>query len=211
MKYEAILFDLDGTLIHTTHLYADACIAAMEKMGLPFTLEDFNRLYPQGTSFRDWILERGGTESLVTHGRKVRDEAYEDLLRTHSSFLDGAEELLKFLADHPTGIITGSWRSYVHAIDEKLGVSKHVGTVITADDMEPYYKPHPHGLFLACDALGVDPEKCIYIGDQSFDVEAAKAAKMKAALIHGPHTPKNIEHDADHTLTSIAELQALIV
>jgi pyrophosphatase PpaX len=48
---------------------------------------------------------------------------------------------------------------------------------ITADDVE-HHKPHPEPLLKVAQILGVDPKKCVYIGDTSIDQSAAKAAGM---------------------------------
>lgn len=207
MKYDSVLFDLDGTLISTTHLYEQACIAGMRAIGLEFSSDDFKRLYPTGYSMAGWIVEKGGRAEQLETVRAARDVVYHDLLSTQSEFCPGALELLEFLRDHPTGVITNSWRSYLDAIHKKLAIYDHLKEIVTADDMGDFYKPHPHGLLITADKLGADPEKSIYVGDQIFDLEAARAAGMTACLIYGPHSPKGAEKHADLVVESLAELQ----
>ncbi len=206
MNYDAILFDLDGTLVDTIDLYKEACLGALGGAGLQFTEEDFVRMYPTGCSFNDWILHGGGKQEQVPELRDIRDNTYCNLLREHTVFLDGAEDLLTSLAARPMAIVTGSWKRYVDAIDEKLTVSSRVGHLITADDLGDFHKPHPHGLFLAADRLGVDPTKCLYVGDQMFDVGASRAAGMKSCCIISRHTPKQAVQEADMVVRSLPEL-----
>lgn len=206
MKFSAILFDLDGTLIRTTHLYEEACIKAMHAVGLPATSEEFSRLYPLGNSTECWIKEAGGDPSLLDTVRTIRDRNYHELLRTRSEFLPEALALLDGLSTTPTAAVTNSWRSYLDSIHECIGLYDHVSDIVTADDTKPFYKPHPHGLLLAADRLGIDPKQCAYVGDQPFDLHAAKAAGMHACLIHGQHTPKEIEKEADTVLESLGDL-----
>ena len=210
MKFDAILFDLDGTLIQTTHLYEEACIAGMRSIGLEFSPEDFKRLYPTGYSMASWITEKGGDASRLEDVRAARDIVYHELLATRSEFAPGALEILEFLRDHPTGVITNSWRSYLDAIQKKLAIYDFLKEIVTADDMGDFYKPHPHGLLLTADRLGADPENSIYVGDQIFDLQAARAAGMTACLIYGPHTPEGAEKHADLIVESLVELQAKI-
>lgn len=106
----------------------------------------------------------------------------------------------------PRAIVTGSHRSYVEAIEQCLPLSKYFPTIITADEMDPYFKPHPHGLFLAAQAFGVEPEQCVYIGDQVFDMEAARNAKMPNILIAREFTPAYARDSADRVITSLGEL-----
>ena len=210
MKFKAVLFDLDGTLIHTTHLYEEACIVGMRAIGLDFSAEDFRRLYPQSMGMRSWISEKGGDPDRLDEVRAARDLVYHELLATRTEFCPGALDLLKFLEKHPTGVITNSWRSYLDAIHKCLGLYDHVTQIVTADEMGDLSKPHPHGLLLTADKLGVDPEDCVYVGDQIFDLHAAKAAGMQAYLVHGSHTPKHGPDHADHVLESLDDLTRLL-
>lgn len=210
MNYDAILFDLDGTLVDTIDLYKQACLSTLGNAGLRFTAEDFDRLYPVGCSFNDWILQGGGKENQIADLRKTRDSTYCELLRTEASFLHGAEELLTSLAGRRMSIITGSWNSYVDAIDDKLRVRRHMEYVVTADDMGDFHKPHPHGLFLAADQMGVDPKSCLYIGDQMFDVGASRAAGMTSCCLVSRHTPAQAIKEADMVVRSLPELQSLL-
>lgn len=208
MTYDAILFDLDGTLVDTITLYKRACIQALEHGGLRFSSEDFDRLYPMGTSFNDWIMRIGGKEEQTPFLRAKRDDAYCELLRQHTVFYDGATDLLRSIGNHPSAIVTGSWKRYVDAIDALLNVTTHVDHLVTADDLGDFHKPHPHGLLLAADSLRVDPSRCLYVGDQMFDVGAAKAAGMTSCCIVTGHTPKQAIAEADFVVRSLPELQS---
>lgn len=207
MKFDAILFDLDGTLIDTTHLYEEACIAGMRAIGVEFSSEDFSRLYPLSYSMTGWITEKGGDVRRLDEVRTARDIVYHELLETQSEYCDGAIELLEFLKDHPTGVITNSWRSYLDAIHKKLSIYDHLTEIVTADEMGDFCKPHPHGLLMTADKLKADPKNSVYIGDQIFDLEAAKAAGMTACLVYGSHSPAGAETHADMVVESLAELQ----
>lgn len=207
MKFDSVLFDLDGTLIHTTHLYERACIEGMRSIGLDFTKDDFKRLYPTGYSMGNWIKDKGGDPARLEEVRTARDVVYHELLSTESEYCHGAIELLDFLREHPTGVITNSWRSYLDAIHKKLGIYDRLTEIVTADDMGDYYKPHPHGLLVTADKLGVEPGKSVYVGDQIFDLEAARRAGMTACLVRGPHSPEGAEKHADMVVESLAELQ----
>lgn len=209
MRFQGVFFDLDGTLIHTTHLYADACIAGMRALGLEFTMDDFKRLYPTGGSMAAWIEEKGGDPGRLEEVRTARDIVYHDLLSTQTEFMDGAPELLKRLSGR-TGVVTNSWRTYLDAIHRCISLYDHLEHVVTADDMGDFYKPHPHGLLVVADRVKAQPEKSAYVGDQIFDLKAAKAAGMTAILIHGPHTPGEAPEHADIVVKSLQELETYL-
>lgn len=207
MEFSSVLFDLDGTLIHTTHLYEEACVKGMQAIGITFTAEDFRHHYPKGYSMHSWIEAKGGDPARLEEVRIARDAVYHELLATKSEYCDGAMDLLTFLEGHPTGVITNSWRSYLDAIHRKLAIYDHLTEIITADDMGDLCKPHPHGLLLTADRLKADPAASIYVGDQIFDLEAARAAGMTACLVRGPHSPEGAEKHADLVVESLRELQ----
>ncbi len=159
---------------------------------------------------KNWIIEKGGKKEQLEDVRAARDNVYHHLLATKTEFCPGTLELLAFLRDHPTGVITNSWRSYLDAINKKIAIYDHFKEIVTADDMGDFYKPHPHGLLLTTEKLGVDPKKSVYVGDQIFDLQAAKAAGMTACLIYGPHSPQGAEKHADMVVESLVELQSML-
>lgn len=206
MKYDAILFDLDGTLVNTIHVYKEACTRAMAKGGITLSEEEFERLYPLGVGFNEWIIKLGGTEEQVPALRSLRDDMYCDLLTKHTKMYDGTKEILDAIHDRPSAIVTGSWKRYVDAIDVLHNITPQVDILVTADNLGDFHKPHPHGLLLATDALQVDPKRCIYIGDQMFDVGAARAAGMTSCCIVTDHTPTQAIDEADIVVQSLPEL-----
>lgn len=179
----------------------------MESIGITFTSEDFRHHYPKGYSMHSWIEAKGGDASRLEEVRVMRDLVYHELLATKSEYCAGAMDLLTFLKGHPTGVITNSWRSYLDAIHRKLAIYDHLTEIVTADDMGDLCKPHPHGLLLTADRLGADPATSVYVGDQIFDLEAARAAGMTACLIRGPHSPDGAEKHADLVVESLCDLQ----
>ncbi len=210
MKYEALLFDLDGTLIESIDLYAEACSHAFSAFDMHLSRKTFQEGYARGVGLEHWIEELGGDLATLTKLREKRDHTYIQLLREHTSFLPGAETLLSRTRHIPRAIVTGSWRTYIDAIHEKIQIGDHFEHIVTVDDMLPYYKPHPHGFLLAADRLGVDPEACLVIGDQTFDIDAAKAGGMRSCLIATKHTPEHARGTADHEVTSVHELSELL-
>ncbi|MFA6523755.1 MAG: HAD family phosphatase [Candidatus Peribacteraceae bacterium] len=210
MKYRALLFDLDGTLVNSIDLYGEAVIEAFRSIGIAVGKEHFREWYGRAMHFRDWIAEFGYTEDDVPLLRRSRDEHYIALLKEKVTWCKGAEEALNFLYGKiPLGLITGSWKSYTDAIDERLGDNRYFQTIITSDDMGKFMKPHPHGLLLAADRLKVKPEDCLYVGDQLFDVEAAQAAGMPCCIVHGKFTPDEAIQKADIVVKSMRELKAV--
>lgn len=210
MRYKAVLFDLDGTLINTIDLYAKAVIEAITSYGIPATEEMFRQWYMAGTRFEEIFAEHNLSSKEVPEFRRKRDARYVELL-CKTGWQDGAVDILQSLKGKvPLGIVTGSWRRYIDPIEQCLQISSYVDIIITADDMEPFHKPHPHSLFLASERLQVEPENAIYIGDQRFDLIAARAAKMPNCLVISNHTPLDATQYADYTVSELRELHDIL-
>jgi phosphoglycolate phosphatase len=206
MRWQALLFDLDGTLIRSVELYAMALQHACSKVDFSLTNERFWQIY-WGNAHLPELLASANLSTHEEEVRSARDNKYTDLLRKKIVWYPDAEPCLKALpSDIPKAVITGSWQSYVDAIEERLPLSQYFQCIVTADNTRPYGKPHPHGLLMTADRLGVEPEQCIYIGDQGFDVQAANAADMTSCLIQRDVTGQGAEKDADIVITSLEQL-----
>ncbi|MEK7590797.1 MAG: HAD family phosphatase [Patescibacteria group bacterium] len=211
MKYSAILFDLDGTLMNTIKLYERAVIDTIRGYGATLTPRRFAEIYRSGDSISEWIREFGIDPEKKHEIRSGRDKRYMELLRTSVEWYPGAELLLRTLqVSSPLGLVTGSWKTYLEAIEERLPFHNHFETIVTADDMGAFPKPHPHALLLAADRLSIDPKTSVYIGDQSFDIAAAKSAGMKSILVETEYTPEDAGKNADFVVKSLREIQKIL-
>lgn len=207
MKFDAIIFDLDGTLVETIGLYEQALIGAFQEFGGTMTPENYLHSYQSGKHIRDLMSDFDINPSKEQALREKRDGLYIDLLKQKTVWLDGAESLLQKTKMYPRAIVTGSWKSYVEAINESIGLLSHIDTLITADQIHTKMKPDPYGLLLAAEMLDVDPAKSIYVGDQSFDIEAAQRAGMKSAFIQSRFSPKTLQIKPDITVSTLSALE----
>lgn len=216
MRYKALLFDLDGTLVDTIALYERAVIAAFAEAEAVIPPAQFRQWYMGAWHLQDMLAHFGMSEDDAPRMRARRDEIYENLLRRETTWLPGGRELLKGLEGKtPLGVVTGSWMSYVDAIDTKLDAKRFFRAIVTADDMQKFMKPHPHGLLIACDRLGLgmepmEPADCLYVGDQAFDVEAAHAAGMQCVIVRGTYTPETALERADCVVDTLGELPSVL-
>lgn len=100
-------------------------------------------------------------------------------------FYGGIKEMLSSIAEkYPLirfGALSNACGAYVRAVLSTNEVSDIFVMQLGADDV-PAPKPHPDGLLYICEQMGgLDPSKCIYIGDSPTDGQAATAAGMKGA------------------------------
>jgi HAD superfamily hydrolase (TIGR01509 family) len=211
MSFSAILFDLDGTLLDTPKLWFKAYCSAFHTYGYTLSDTDFRSLYSTGKPLNYWLEKLNIDVSHITNLRSLRDAAYETLLRTDAVWKPGAQQcLLSIQKRYPTGIVTGSRKTYIAAIEEHIPLRNSVDVFLDEDDFGGKSKPEPDGLLLAAKMLGVDPTRCLYIGDQPCDADAARNAGMQCWIVIGEHTPKALPIQPDRTLHHIDEVVGLL-
>lgn len=183
----AILFDLDGTLIDTYHLYLECYRRALEPH-LGYAPTDKEIAVRNPTSERkllvDWVGERRA-EACHAEMRRLYDELYRHMAE---DTYEGVPEMLAALrsAGYPMGIVTGKGRA---AWDVTRIYSDLSGfeVVITDDDVHAP-KPDPAGLLAAAGALGISPVDAVYIGDSTSDLKAGRNAGMRIGAALWPKT-----------------------
>ena len=162
----AVLFDLDGTLINTGALYAEAYRRAFaaELETVP-TWEEMLRRSP--ASERLFLLDWFGPE--------LGDRLHERMCESYEAL---AEELLGGFVT--MGVVTGKSRRAFAATCRSLPLERYFDVVVLEDDV-PAPKPDPEGLVRALSALDAAPHEAVYVGDTPMDVEAAHRAGMTGA------------------------------
>ena len=103
--------------------------------------------------------------------------AYEKGLGQHSAPYPGLRALVSPLgvSGIKWGVVTNKLSRFAHPLMEKMDFNPPADIVITPDDVS-HPKPHPESLILACKRLNCPPDRSVFVGDHSRDIEAGKAA-----------------------------------
>ena len=184
MKLEAVIFDLDNTLVDSRHDYREMSKRlreVFEERGL--WQED-----PENPR-KIWEIVRGGIEGIRDLGlseaesRELMDDVNDALTAAELSALDTvkpmphAVETLDALKKMglKVGIATRSGAAYARRCVEKTGLAPFVDAMLARDEVDSP-KPSPDHLLQVVDMLESTPDRVVYIGDSTTDLTTAGAA-----------------------------------
>lgn len=178
LPLQAVLFDMDGTLVDTERLWWEA---VEEVAGRPLTEADRPDVLGRPVEHTAaWLAAATGTPAADLADTLHREFA--DRVRTGVVPRPGALDLLDALAREgvPTALVTASPRSVADTVLEALGGASRFAVSVTADDTE-HTKPAPDPYLAACRALGVDPARCVAVEDTETGVRSAEAVAARSS------------------------------
>ena len=178
---QAVLFDLDGTLIDSAPGLGFAADMMRTKRGLPSLAQGKYRPMA-GAGARGMISVALGKTAADPEFEALKEEfftTYEACMLSHCQLFFGVAEMLDSLSLRGLkwGIVTNKSKRFTLPIVASIKNFDSAKTVISGDTTA-FTKPHPEPLFEAARQLGVEPSQCIYVGDDKRDIDAAKAAGM---------------------------------
>lgn len=180
MKYEAVIFDLDGTLTDTLGDLKNSVNYAMREFGFPErTLEEVRSFVGNGVRKLIYLSVPENTDSATAERcLAVFKEYYKNNSLVETKPYDGITEMLENIKSK--GIKTAVVTNKMHEAAEEI-VRIFFGNLIdiTLGQVDGVVqKPQPDGIYYVLDKLGVSKEKSIYVGDSEVDCVTAKNAKI---------------------------------
>ncbi|MDD5470226.1 MAG: HAD family hydrolase [Candidatus Peribacteraceae bacterium] len=181
-KPEGIIFDLDGTLVDSAPLYTEALVLSLERNSTRIAPEEISRLLLSMKLTTD-LMALGISETKANSIADNRDREVIELFSTRTKWMPGAERFSgKIASIMPSSIVTNAWKTTVDAIHLCTHIRDRFRIVVDGDTVNGKFKPDPHGLLLAAEAMGTPPKTTLYIGNREMDFTAAKAAGMRSCL-----------------------------
>jgi 2-phosphoglycolate phosphatase len=213
----AVLFDLDGTLIDSAPDLAGAGNDMRAARGLaPLPFEQFRPMV--GAGARGMV----GIALQITPADDdfiaVRDEflsRYEQRMTQSTGVFSSVTPVLKALQDHglPWGIVTNKAKRFTDPLVRALGLDADAAVVVSGDTT-PHSKPHPEPLLEAARRMGIQPEHCLYVGDDLRDVQAGRAAGMGTVAVSWGYLGMGdpiAQWGADHVIDTPDQLLQLLL
>ncbi|MCJ7596087.1 MAG: HAD family hydrolase [Desulfobacterales bacterium] len=219
-RVDAVIFDLDGTLIDSMDVYFSIMRVVFERLEFPplSREEMWGALKEKGFEWASVLPEEvlPRQEEVIARARGIIDEVSPLLFRQEVRPIPGVAEMLRDISRTKMKIALVTSTPSKH-LDVKLfalrtfGVGDLFDEIITADDA-PKKKPAADPLIECARRLGVLPNKSVYIGDSRVDIISGKAAGMKTVgVLTGIEDYESLKReDPDAILSSVAELRGMI-
>jgi len=211
---DAVVFDLDGILIDSEHVWDEVRQQLAQERGGRWT-ENASRDM-MGMSSIEWSRYMRDVVGLAEEPGEISAEVVrrlEDRYRRELPLIAGAELAVERVAERWTlALASSSNRELIDLVLESSGLDRFFQSSVSSEEV-PRGKPAPDVFLEAARRLGVEPARCAAVEDSENGILAARAAGMRTIAIPNPQYPP---HDdalaaADAVLATIEDLTPAVV
>lgn len=217
LPFDAVVFDLDGTLVDTApdlHAHLNEMLAHQGRPHLnldevrPMIGDGGRRLLQRGLEASGGMPEGFDLEALFIEFL----QRYTAMPLRFGAIYEGVEDTLETFAQAgiKCGVCTNKPQAPADRLLAELGLDRHFPVVIGGDSL-PVRKPHGGHIDTVLDRLGADPARAVMVGDSANDVLAAKASGVPCVLVSFGYTaiPAR-ELGAARVIDHMSELAAVL-
>ncbi|MBN4060346.1 HAD family phosphatase [Planctomycetaceae bacterium AH-315-I19] len=205
---QAVVFDLDGTLVDSEGAHARALDEIVRRRG--YRSREGGYVGLTDRQALGLVFEDHGVRADPDEFRSIIDEKTALLAEILNAegfrVYPGAVELVREIAQHvPVAVCTASSPLEANLAVDAMGLSQIVSTVITCRDVSKN-KPHPEGYALAVARLGAEPARSIAVEDSANGLKAARAAGLHTVgLLHTcPREHLDLAHEIVGTIGELS-------
>ena len=173
---DAVLFDLDGTVVDTLpHILASFRHATADVLGESPSDDELMHFVgiPLAHQMRHFTDDENTVERLLASYREYNHRTHDEMARLYPNTISALESLHGVAL--PMGIVTSKSRHMAERAIALFGLGHFFGVIVTADDT-PVHKPDPLPVITGAEMLGVSPHRSVYVGDSPMDIEAGNGA-----------------------------------
>ena len=177
---QAVLFDIDGTLVDSNYLHVDAWHRAFQTLGVDVEAWRIHRSIGQDAGELLASLVGEKDEAWLTRAKDLHAENYK-ALAPRLRLLPGARELLAILDEEGIIVVlaTSAPQEELDILLELLDSDDVIHATTNADDVD-VAKPSPDIVAVALDRAGVTAHDAVFVGDSEWDVQAASRAGVRS-------------------------------
>lgn len=207
---EAVLFDLDGTLVDTNRLIIES---------FKYAFKTELNIYPSEEEIVQYFGEPL-MRTLARYDEKNTAQLYSTYIqyneREHDNIvqaMEGAGKAILGLKERgiKVGVVSSKRRKMVDKGLKVCGLSELMDVIITPEDTEKH-KPDGEPMAKACNILGIQPTNALMVGDSHFDILCGKNAMAKTCLVKYTAIPiENIlKYEPDFLIEKLTDLLSII-
>jgi HAD superfamily hydrolase (TIGR01509 family) len=188
---DAVVFDMDGVLVDTEHLWDEVREELTEEWGGRYTPEAQEAM--MGMSSLEWSRYLHETVGLRESPEVINDEVVRRMLARYAADLPvvpGAVDAVRRLAAEGlrVAVASSSNRELIDAVLHRLGLTALFEATVSSEEVSRG-KPAPDVYLEAARRLGLDPARCVAIEDSASGIRAAHAAGMRVIAYPNRHYP----------------------
>lgn len=185
-QFKLVIYDMDGLIINSEPFWRQAEIKVFATVGLKLTEEDCI----QTTGFRfDEVVDFWYNRHPWTGKSKqqIHDEVIDEMesaITHHATEMEGVHSSLQYFKKQnmTIALASSSAMRLIKATVQKLNIEEYFELLVSAEH-ETYGKPHPAVFLRTAETLSARPDECLVLEDSFYGLLAAKAAKMKCAVV----------------------------
>ena len=186
MKYSALIFDMDGTLIHNMPIHNQAWHDTLAEAGIQIDLNEFNRATTGKKTAEILRMMLGAqlSDAEADYWGERKEALYRERFSDHREPLQGLLHLLEQATALalPMAVATASPPANISFILDELDLRRYFKIIVGGADIQ-HGKPNPEIFLKSAQLLGIEPANCLVFEDALGGIEAARRAGMDAVMI----------------------------
>jgi HAD superfamily hydrolase (TIGR01509 family) len=213
-QIDAVIFDLDGVLVDTEHVWDDARRELARERGRAWP-EDASRAM-MGMSSLEWSRYMYEVVGVPEPPEEISAEVVrrlQDIYRSELPLFEGAVSAVERLAKRwPLGLASSSNRELIDLVLGLSNLTEYFNATVSSEEV-PRGKPAPDVYLEAARRLDVEPKRCAAVEDSENGIRSAKAAGMRVLAIPNAVYPpaEDALSLADDVLGSLEQLTPELV
>jgi len=207
---QAVLFDLDGTILDTNELIIQSFLYSLQG-AVPAGFNREQIIPAMGQPLQDQLQLFSDQEDVTAFREAYRDYNY----RMHDEMVTlfpGVAETIRALKQSgiKLGVVTTKMYPMTERALKMFGLFEQMDTIVTLEDVE-HAKPHPEPVLKALAAIGIEPPQAVMVGDSVVDIESAVRAGAIPIGVSWSLKGEDVLRDAGavHMLESMEQLLTL--
>ena len=186
MKYNALIFDMDGTLVHNMPTHNQAWHDTLAEAGVQINQDEFTRATSGKKNLEILRMMLGPqlSDAEVAYWGERKEALYRESYSGRREPLAGLLHLLEqaIALDLPMAVATASTPANIAFILDELDLRRYFKAVVGGADIQ-HGKPHPEIFLKSAQALRIEPASCLVFEDALGGIEAARRAGMDSVVI----------------------------